>query len=642
VFDVKKVVLVLLIVVLVGLVAGYAPLLSRIAVSDASQSTGEVSRVEAFQYLVDSYNSTLGLCYEHPEPDVSRRAYWLTNDNVLASYVLQNWNREIADNISETVKRLAKDHNLTTSSAGIPLDTRAEILLGYNVDFFFNETETINLTYPYYGSILGTEIATNKLVGNFTQYADLVCYASLVEWRRQNYSGANHYYEMVKGKWDGNGFRDEAFNKRGYYATYKLGLFYFLNKVLDKGSFEFEDVLIRRVWQCQDSNGGFKTDYYANGTFPDCYTNTETTSIILLSNVPLPEPSVKVGAYYYMWWGIPFNDHWKECVKGTPLLWQYNSSDPEVADRHIVLAKQHGIDFFTISWMGQGLWVDWDFDDIDQNLNSFLTAPHLADFNFCLFYETRIVLDTANEGHKNFTEVFLNDIEYAAQKYLGNPSYLRVVDGNCSYPVLFIYNLPYLYSNLGVSEAHGLLDALRQRSANLNFSVYLVGDLGPGPSPPDQNSPLLYSLNASTSYFFDDPSKGWDSILANCGQYYHEWQSIMNSKGMEFIPNAYPGFNNTGLKDVTQPVVLPPDAMRFKEMVNIASTCTDDHLKMVMVTSWNEWLEATAIEPSTEYGESFLHAIPEFSTCLLLTLFFLITTLVTSFARKKHAHFATS
>ena len=111
----------------------------------------------------------------------------------------------------------------------------------------------------------------------------------------------------------------------------------------------------------------------------------------------------------------------------------------------------------------------------------------------------------------------------------------------------------------------------------------------------------------------------------------------MNSKGLGFIPNAYPGFNNTGQKDIAEPIVLPPSAVRFKEMVNIASTCTDDHLKMVMITSWNEWLDATAIEPSMEYGESFLHAIPEFSTCLLLTLFFFVTALAAILARKKLA-----
>jgi len=112
----------------------------------------------------------------------------------------------------------------------------------------------------------------------------LLCYASLVEWRKGNNSEADYYYEKVKAMWDGNGFKDKAFD--GSYATYKLGLFYFVNKMLGKGSFAFEKELIQRTWQCQDSNGGFKTNYYGNGSFPICYTNTETTSIILLSGIP--------------------------------------------------------------------------------------------------------------------------------------------------------------------------------------------------------------------------------------------------------------------------------------------------------------------------------------------------------------------
>ena len=621
---------------LVFLISSFALNLVRPVSSD---SANQHPKESAYNYLVQCYNSALQLCYE--SPNFNPNVYWIISDNLLASYVLENWNRTIADNIRNRIVELSKTYDLLRcEQTGLPRDLKHEVLLGYTVELPFNDTTTLTLNSSYYGSTLKAEQPTNDSILDFESYGDLLCYASLIRWREQNFSGADSYYEKFKTMWDGDGFKDEAFD--GNYSTYKLALFYYLNRVLGKGHFDFEDALIERIWQCQNSNGGFKTHYYANGTFPVCDTNTETTSIVLLSDVPLPRPQVKVGAYYYLWSGIPFNNHWNECVKGTPLLWQYNSSDPDVADRHILLAKQHGIDFFAISWVGRGLWVDWDFDDIDQNLNSFLMAPHLADFNFCLFYETRIVLDTANQEHRNFTEIFLSDIEYAAQRYFENPSYLQVADGNCSCPVLFIYNLPYLYENLNAYEAHGLLDALRQRCADLNFSVYLVGDLGPGPPPPDQNSPLLYSLNASTSYFFDDPSKGWDTILADCRLHYPEWRSTVNSKGIGFIPNAYPGFNNTGLKDVTQPVVLPPDAVRFKEMVNIASTCTDDHLKMVMVTSWNEWLEATAIEPSMEYGESFLHAIPEFSACFLLTLFFLITTLVTSFARKKPAHFATS
>jgi hypothetical protein len=223
------------------------------------------------------------LCYVHPE---ERNVFWIANDNVLASYVLQQWNREIADNITEAIKRIAKEYHLPISQVGIPLNCRAEILLGYNVDYFFNMTENITLNSSYYGSVLKTERAINKILPDFQNYTDLLCYASLVEWRRGNNSGADYYYDKAKEMWDGNGFNDKAYNSTVGYATYKLGLFYFTNKMLGKGSFKFEKQLIQRTWQCQYSNGGFKTNYYGNGTFPICQTNTETTSIILLSDIP--------------------------------------------------------------------------------------------------------------------------------------------------------------------------------------------------------------------------------------------------------------------------------------------------------------------------------------------------------------------
>jgi hypothetical protein len=239
-----------------------------------------LGREKAYNYLISSYNSTLGLCYEHP----SSNKYWVTHDNVLASYALQNWNRTIADNITATINRIAKEYNLTTSSIGIPLDTKAEVLLGYTVDFL-SEFELQELNRSYYGSLLWTEKATG-VPSNFIGYADLLCYASLNEWRRQNYSGANSYYEQVKAMWDGKGFKDSVALSVNYYATYKLGLFYLVSKVLNR-HFEFKKDLIERIWQCRSSNGGFETDHYSDGGFPaGCQTNTETTSIILLADVP--------------------------------------------------------------------------------------------------------------------------------------------------------------------------------------------------------------------------------------------------------------------------------------------------------------------------------------------------------------------
>jgi hypothetical protein len=183
--------------------------------------------------------------------------------------------------------------------------------------------------------------------------------------------------------------------------------------------------------------------------------------VVALITRPIPqiETAKRIGAYYYIWWGIPFNPHWNESIKGTPFLGYYNSSDPRVADQHILFAKQHGIDFFAVSWIGKGDWIDLDFDNIDQNLRSgLLEAPHLKDFNFCLFYETVLVIDNAFNNHQNFTEIFINDMLYAAERYFTNSSYLRV-NGE---QVLFIYNILYLYQKLSVQSVHWLLSYLIQ------------------------------------------------------------------------------------------------------------------------------------------------------------------------------------
>lgn len=240
-------------------------------------------KVDAYNYLLSSYNSTLGLCFEHPGSSI----YWVSHDNVLASHALQDWNRTIADNITQTIQRLVKDYDLPASPTGIPIDTRAEIILGYVAEFLINQTDLVPLNSSYYGSVLETEKANNNILPDFENYADLLCYASLTEWRKGNSSGAVHYWEEANATWDGNGFNDTVFQQKGYYATYKLGLFYLISRTLGK-NIVFEKDLIDRFSRCQLVNGGFITDYYGNGSFPSgATTNTETTSIMLLADIPL-------------------------------------------------------------------------------------------------------------------------------------------------------------------------------------------------------------------------------------------------------------------------------------------------------------------------------------------------------------------
>jgi len=367
------------------------------------------------------------------------------------------------------------------------------------------------------------------------------------------------------------------------------------------------------------------------------------------------EQDVKIGVYYYIWWGLPsppYRNHWNESVKGTPFLGEYNSSDPEIADKHIILAKQHKISFFAVSWLGTSEWYDHRYID-EQNLKGgFLKASHLSQFNFCLYYESKIILDSVYDMYVNyhysdpkystpadfFKGVFINDTMYAAENYFNHPSYLHV-DGK---PVFFIHNLPNLYQNLSDTVVKGLFDDARsQLRQKHGEEAYFVGDLGSEPDVKKESEKVLnwtYSMNATTSYLFS-PSNVSDSVLNDAETYYPEWLSFMNKRGMQFIPNAYPGFNNTNCEGVIDPVELSPNETMFREMLKTAIKYADNNLKIVMVTSWNEWKEATAIEPSMEFGELFLHTIydvvPEFPTLLILPTF-IIVTLITIGIKTKY------
>jgi hypothetical protein len=177
--------------------------------------------------------------------------------------------------------------------------------------------------------------------------------------------------------------------------------------------------------------------------------------------------------------------------------------------------------------------------------------------------------------------------------------------------------------------------------------IYLVGDAGSNASLDNRsiNGDLNWfdPMDAITTYRYLDTSNRWHEILGNASANYPKWRSILNSKGIKFIPNAYPGFDNTEHSKwengSSEGVVLLLNEIMFKEMLNIAINNAGDDPKMVMITSWNEWLESTAIEPSTEYGELFLHEVynivPEFPAFLVLPLFMVATLVVTIFYKRR-------
>lgn len=307
-----------------------------------------------------------------------------------------------------------------------------------------------------------------------------------------------------------------------------------------------------------------------------------------------------VAAYYYPWYSS--ERHWSEGYKGLPLLGRYDSRDPLVISKHIDWATGHGIDAFIISWWGPGSWEDIALKEY------ILKNPLIRDIKVGILYETlgrlrasidRGILSIDLDDPYN-REVMLRDLEYIADNYFSNPSYLRI-NGS---PVVILYLARAFSGNVS-----NVIKDLRAQLHRKGYDVYLIGDLVYWQDP---RSPLerehIKLYDAVTSYsMYTNTREILEDFEENVARKYSEWLDVARSLGIGFVPSALPGFDDTVVRAGN--MLLPKSPERFEKQLEIAITYIDRNLNMIILTSFNEWHEYTYIEPSMEDRYAYLEIL---------------------------------
>lgn len=301
-----------------------------------------------------------------------------------------------------------------------------------------------------------------------------------------------------------------------------------------------------------------------------------------------------IGVYYYPWYSP--ERHWQEGFKGEPILGMYNSRDPIVISKHIDWATGHGINTFIISWWGPGSWED-------VTLRSYILKNDLVkNINFFILYESNGRLDlNANLEDQRNVRVFFTDFDYLAYNYFNNSQYLKI-NGK---PVVILYLARAFKGNVS-----GVLSDLRTfLMERYHQDVYIVGDLVYWQDPASEFEQARIRLyNAVTAYNMHTSVKEiLDNFEERLIQKYGEWWNVLKRLGVGFIPSAIPGFDDSAVRSVNIP--LPKSPERFKKEIEIAKMYIDENLKMIIITTFNEWHEYTSIEPSREYGMNYLEIL---------------------------------
>ncbi len=330
-----------------------------------------------------------------------------------------------------------------------------------------------------------------------------------------------------------------------------------------------------------------------------------------------PPPRYLVGAYYYLWYPRHFRkERYLRRVLDpaqTPVLGLYSSREPETVERQIAWCSRFGIDFLAVSW-----WPNRPA--LDRVLREgLLQAENLADIRWCIFYETQdLGLDRAS-GTIIWTEErigrLLADLHSFADDYFPHPAYLKI-DGR---PVIILY----LTRNFHGSGAQ-VLGRVRDEMKSRGVDLFIIGDevfwrvAAAAPSrsdtpewtetPQESRIELFDAITAYNMYEtrrLDHQGYGARSrYLPEVEEKYDQYRAAAGDRTV-FIPNLIPGYNDRPYRIRRDHYVIPRQWARGEAEGSLFAIAfdrlglnfADPEMPIILITSFNEWIEDTAIEP---------------------------------------------
>ncbi len=250
-------------------------------------------------------------------------------------------------------------------------------------------------------------------------------------------------------------------------------------------------------------------------------------------------------AFYYVWYA-PNSEKWVQS-KDMPVLGRYSSSDENVILKHCEWAKKYGIDGFVISY-----WKERNPADL-RKMKSITEVLEKCGLKYTFYIENGRPTDRIDTVLKHF----------------GDRRNLIRINGK---PLIFLYNR--VIQKLSIGE--------RRRLMELSDRVYLSLDGFNG----------LNGFTAGNMHTYINLKDGVDWAKEVC-DYTHAFG------GLCAIPVS-PGF------DFKRDPRLYVDREGGRTYVRQWERAIKSGADIVLITSFNEWIEGTHVEPSKRYGFRYL------------------------------------
>jgi len=345
-------------------------------------------------------------------------------------------------------------------------------------------------------------------------------------------------------------------------------------------------------------------DYYYRIRGVDAEQNQSYPGYSARNRVHTVQDDYLTGVFYYPWYGDENDPGGHQLGNGeyvryylvpqqAPWVGHYSSRDTLVIRQHLEWMEDYGIDFMACSWWGQEYYDNFSLRDY--------IAPEMngSTVRFCIFYETPILgMDAYIFIGPEEEAKLISDFTYFAENFFSHPNYLTI-DGR---PVVFLYMSNLLEGNYEQAFAN-----VRSELQNLGYDLYLIGDEWGETIPTDDTIAHFQFLDGITSYHMGIWWQGYPidiDFYAEKSHYAGYWEEACQAEGKVFIPGVNLGFNGNWAGEPFVAIAPREAALGYGETssyeknIKVTRPFVDPELKMMMITSWNEWHEDTQIEPT--------------------------------------------
>jgi hypothetical protein len=271
-------------------------------------------------------------------------------------------------------------------------------------------------------------------------------------------------------------------------------------------------------------------------------------------------------AFYYNWYD---ENTWRANQVPDMPAETYLSRDPNAMARQIRQARGAGIDAFIVSWWGAG-------NPTDDNFKAMLDLARGMDFKVGIDFEL-----TSPFYHSK--DDVIRSLKNLMATYVQHPAYARS-DGK---PIIFFWR----EQNYSVDEWQAIRNEV---------------------DPDHRTLWIAEGLDVSYLRVFDGHHLYMVAWAPNPQVELNKWPPRIAKYGAEkiWVATVNPGADNRKTTQSEKVVRDREGGNYYRETWKAAFSTMPD---WIMVTSWNEWMEGTMIEPSATYGNLYLDITREFA-----------------------------